>query len=318
MTKTRKIRRSIKSKMNLALPLQYLPKARGPKGGRNLNMTTFKTVCNPKDANAHIVGLKSLKPPDPEVDYFVHVALAKYYGNGDKGINEKELVIKLQSRRTHITNELNIYNILKGKNNIIHFICDFPCMFNKIRWSKPLTKPSSLCEESGTPYHMIIMEYINNDLADFLEANQYTENMFNSIVRQVGLSLMEIHMNYRLCHGDINRGNILLETGGEPKDIVYRIGDLTETVSTEGNEVIWIDFQHGIQMSKTEPININQNENGYLGSILQSTLNEISRAYDIMEIWTKNEDYKKRLTRGIDAVIDAKTSEELFNVILHI
>lgn len=157
------------------------------------------------------------------------------------------------------------------------------------------------------------MEYINNDLAEFLEAGNYTDAMFNSIVKQVGLSLMEININCEISHNDVNSGNILLETGQPSKNIVYSIGDLTETVSTEGNEVIWIDFERSTKVK-----NKNNENSEELDPSLQSAIDDISHAYRVMSMWTKNIKEKQRLEGGMYAVIKVRTEEDLFKIILHV
>lgn len=258
-------------------------------------MSTFKIVCNPDDANATLVALRSLKTPE-ESDDFVHVALAQ--------LGEKELIIKLQTPGPLLKRELEISEILKGKNNIVTHICDFPCLFNDIIWMSALKKPASLCEETGTPYHMIIMEYINNDLATFLEQKVYSHEMFLSIIQQVGLSLMEIHMNTKVSQGDINRGNMLLEIG-TPKDIIYTIGDRKITVNTYGNEVVWIDFQRGSLFNKYKNKNI----------LFQSAKDDISVAYELMSKWVKNTLHKEELVKRMNETMDAESVDELFQII---
>jgi serine/threonine protein kinase len=281
MKQTRKSKRK-------TLNLKYMPKMIGR--GRIQNMTTFKTVCNPKDANAKLIGLKSLKVPE-ESDDFVHVALAQ--------MKDKELIIKLQSPGILLKRELEIHSQLKGQNNIIGFVCDFPCLFG----THPLTKPSSLCEDSGTPYHIIVMESINNNLSVFLENDSYTDEMFYSIIQQSGLSLLEIHINHGICHGDINKGNILLECG-TPKEIRYKIGDLEKTVNTLGNEIIWIDFQRGTQFKvKDDSI------------IFQTANDEISLTYELMSKWVKNTSHKSHLIKLMNDVMKSETVEELFRII---
>ena len=283
---TRKVRRNIY--------LRYLPKMRG--SGRIPDLTTFKIVCNPKDANARLLGIRSFKSL-ADSDDFVHVALAQ--------MGKKELTIKLQSPGRLLKRELEITKLLKGQNNIIIHICDFQCLFNDIIWMKPLTKPSSLCEEVGTPYHMIVMEYINNDLSEFLELNSYSDEMFRSIIKQIGLSLMEIHINHKISHGDINRGNILLEIG-KPKDIIYRIGDLTETVNTYGNEIIWIDFQRGTIFKVENDSDI----------LFESANDEISMTYELMSKWILNKEYKEDLLKLMNDIMNAVSIKEMFTVIL--
>lgn len=288
MTKrqTRKVKRSVY--------LRYMPKMRG--SGRIPHMNTFKLVCNPKDAHAKLLGVHSFKT-QADSDDFVHVALAQ--------LGEKELIVKLQSPGMLLNRELEITKRLRGQNNIITHTCDFKCLFNDIIWMNPLTKPASLCEEAGTSYHMIIMEFINNDLSKFLELDAYSDEMLRSIIKQVGLSLMEIHINNKLSHGDVNRGNILLDVGIS-KDIVYRIGNLTETINTFGNEVIWLDFQRGSIFNVEDDNDI----------LYESARDEISMTYELISKWIQDKDDKEQLVKLMNDIMGTTSIKEMFNVII--
>lgn len=285
-----------------AILVRYLPKMIG---SRAIDLTSFQFVDDPKDANAQIIGLKIRN----EMDYLLHNTLSTY--------KRKGFVIKLETPSVFLLKELDIYNELNGKNNVIKYICDFPCTFTDIIWSEPLKQPSSMCEPPGTPYHMILMEYINGNVKEFLQAGIYTGAMFNSIVKQVGLSLMEMNLNNSIHCGTINRGNLLLKTGEEPRDIIYSIGDLKETVSTEGNEVLWTDFQRGLNYGKGRDKN-KKRSSKLMYALLEDAKNEISIAYALMKPWTKNEIEKQRLYDASLAVSDAETEEDLFNMILHV
>jgi hypothetical protein len=148
------------------------------------------------------------------------------------------------------------------------------------------------------------MEYINNDLPTFLEQKVYSHEMFLSIIQQVGLSLMEIHMNTKISQGDINRGNMLLEIG-TPKDIIYTMGDRKITVNTYGNEVVWIDFQRGSLFNKYKNKNI----------LFQSAKDDISVAYELMSKWVKNTLHKEELVKRMNETMDAESVDELFQII---
>jgi len=190
---------------------------------------------------------------------------------------------------------------LKHQNNIIRYICDFSCLFDSIVWKTPIQTLDThkFCIDKGVRYHMIVMEYIQHDLAKFLESYPYNETILRSIILQVGLSLLEIHINHGISHNDINRGNVLLDID-TPKDIVYKIGEFTKTVSTYGHEVIFIDFQRG---------NILEiDDYGQLAS------DEISLAFELMGKWVKS-DYKPLLQELMRRTMACNTTKGLFDII---
>ena len=265
--------------------LKYLPKQ---KGGRIENLTTFKKVCNSKEASTQLVGIKSLKDP-LESDSFIHVVLSKY--------KNEDLIVKIQEPGKMLTTELKIQKELANQTNVVHYICDFPCLFNST-WKNPIEKPKTFCDTEGTEYHMIIMEYINNDLADFLEKDHTQDNLI-SIVKQVGFSLLEIHMNHKIHHGDINRGNLLVDFS-IPKEIEYKVGKYSKKVNTLGYEFVLIDFQRG-NIIKTEEED----------TLFQLAIDEISLAYELMSKWSG----KKILESLMNRIMICKSVEEVFSIL---
>ena len=278
MKYTRKIKNTIY--------LKYLPKTRG---GRIENLATFQVVCSSKDAHAKLKGIRTLKSP-LESDDFIHVVFAKF-GN-------KDLIVKIQEDGTRtFQRELEIQEKLKNTNNIITFICDFICNFDDIIWNKPLERPRYLCDEKGTPLHCIVMEYINSDLTDVLKTIENTDILI-SILQQLGLCLMNIHINYGVYHGDINKGNILVEKG-EPKILTYTINNISYDVNTLGYECIFIDFQRGGVIPLTN-----------METLLILTVNEISLTYELVSNCI-NPIYKDSIRALSHKVEEMKSIEQL-------
>ena len=241
--------------------------------------------------------MKSLQSQD-ETDDFVHVVLAKLERNNTN------LIVKLQEPGRLLPMELHIQHILKHQNNIIRYICDFSCTFDAIVWKKPIRTLDThqFCIDKGVRYHMILMEYIQHDLANFLENSSYNETILRSLILQVGLSLLEIHINHGISHNDIHRGNVLLDID-TPKDIVYTIGECTKTVSTYGHEVIFIDFQRGNILGKDDTANL-----------CQLASDEISLAFERMGKWVKSE-YKSLLQELMRRTMECKNTKGLFDSI---
>lgn len=295
---TRKIKRN-------KVYLQYLKKQ---KGGRIPNLTSFQTVCSPEKAHASLIGLKSIKSPY-ESDDFIQVVLSKTKES------ESPLIVKIQEPGKFLTNELNVQKILKDQNNVIKYICDFPCLFNKVVWNNKIEKPTTFCDESGELMHVIVMEYINNDLAKLFETTEIPNNIFKSIVKQVGFSILEIHLNHFISHNDMNRGNLLIDIDS-PKELTYKIGDFTKTINTFGYEFILIDFQRANILSIDSSNNSsNNNMFGESNILFQLANDEISLAFELMSKWIKNIEQKNILKLLVNSVIKTTNISELINII---
>lgn len=284
MTQTRKVRRPV-------CYLKHLPKQRG---GRLYNLTTFKAVCSPEGAHGKLLAEKTLKSPDDSDDY-VQVIKSK--------MEDTELIVKVQEKGRLLNRELEIQKLLENQNNVIKFVCSFECNFDRIVWDKPLETPRSFCDKTGDKLTLIIMEYINNDLAEFMETNTYTNEILTSLLKQLGMCLLEIHINHGISHNDLNRGNILLDID-TPKEIKYSVGTLNTTIQTHGYEIILIDFQRST-ISKTKSPK----------DILQYAIDEISLAYDIISRWTTNPSVRTYIQDLVNRVPKISSKRELFNLI---
>ena len=264
--------------------LQYMPKMRG---GRSTNVTTFKTACSKDAAHIRIKGLRTLKSPT-DSDEYVHVALSS--------LDEKEIIVKLQDSGPMLQRELKIQSILAAHPNVVTYICHFPCMFNSVVCYSPL-----VCElDGGKGHHMILMEYINNDVSTFLEESTYTHEILQSIIQQVVFSLLDFHMNYGISHNDINRGNLLLQQE-DAKDIVYTIGDLTYSVNTGGYTCIFIDFQRGTMLEKKDA-----------DIWLELAVDELTLALYLLSKWSIREREKAMIQRMGERVMRASTLEQVW------
>lgn len=307
-SKTRKI-----SKKNTV----YLHHLHKTKGGRIENMTSFKPVCSAEGAHAKLIGVKSLKTPD-EADEFIHVIKS--------AMDDKELVVKVQEPGHMLSMELTIHKLLQGCNNIINYICDFECLFDNVIWNKPINTPRYFCDTSGDKLHLIVMEYINNDLAEYLGANEIDKIIFDSIVKQSGFAMLNFHINYNVCHNDINRGNILLDIG-DAKELTYTINNNTVTIDTHGYEIVYIDFQRGNIIEVNDynigntVYNTNNNFNIYNANIssanvlFQFARDELALLYELLSKWTKNKEYKILLQKLMNNIMECETTDTLFELI---
>jgi len=278
-----------RKRMKSYLFLQYIKKQRG---GRNIN-ATFKTVCSPEGASAKLLGLRSIKTPE-ESDNFVHVVKSQYRND--------ELVVKVQEPGHMLSMELKIHNVLKDCNNVIRYLCDFECLFDNLIWNKQITVPRYFCDNKGEKMHVIIMEYINTDVAEFLEYEKYNKPVLKSIVKQAGLALLYFHLECGICHNDINRGNILLKKNTIPSTLKYSIQGYTTDVDTLGHEVIYIDFQRGNMLGI---------EGDDCDLSFQLAKDEISLLYELMSKWANQN--KLELKILMTNIMNSESIKELID-----
>ena len=279
-------------------------------------MSTFKPICSAEGAHAKLVALKSLKTPD-EGDEFIHVIKS--------AMDDKELVVKVQEPGRMLNMELTIHKLLQGVNNIINYICDYECLFDNLIWHKALNSPRTFCDTSGDKLHLIVMEYINNDLAEYMGTTEINTTILNSIVKQGGFAMLNFHINYNVCHNDINRGNILLDIG-EAKELTYTINTNTVSVNTYGYEIIYIDFQRGNIIDVINNYNnnfVNNFQNNISVKSSKSTndisfqlaRDEIALLYELMSKWTNNKVYKVELQQLMNDVMLCDSTDNLFIII---
>jgi serine/threonine protein kinase len=284
-TKTRKQNKPI-------IYLQYLKKNGG---GRIENLITLKPVCSPEEAHAKLIATHSLKTPY-EADDFVHVLKSK--------IMDKEVIVKVQEAGRMLNMELSIQRKINNLPNIVKYVCDFSCKFDQLIWTKPISKPRTFCDTEGKSLHIIVMEYINNSLDTFLESETYTDKIVISIVKQLGFTLLDLHVNYGISHNDLNRGNILLHVGN-PEIITYTIDGFTRNVDTLGYLVVLIDFQRS---SFVDTIN------EYEFRVIQAA-DEISLAYELLKKWIERTEKKEKLHTLMQQIMYASCVKEIVTFI---
>jgi tRNA A-37 threonylcarbamoyl transferase component Bud32 len=135
------------------------------------------------------------------------------------------------------------------------------------------------------------MEHISHNLIEYLDKVKVSEMVRVSILKQLGFTLIQLHVIDRMTHGDIGSGNMMLDVS-EPRRNEYVIGGKTYSVDTQGFEPILIDFQIST---------------AYRGKPSKDLLiAEITLAYDILERWI-HWDLKELITH----VEEAKTLREL-------
>lgn len=217
--------------------LEYLAK----KGGSRLHdVATYRGTCEGKD----LTGFTTLKPWEEVADdrVFTHVFLANL---GKNAKLDTSFVIKAYEHGTVFAKrELKVWKRLQNtafKRHIPRYICDFSCLDDKSRWFKNINKKTPVCLTDGIDtLHFFVMEYVRNgDVNDFIKSTTHLQH--RSLLLQVLLMIADLAYNYRIYHGDLNSGNILVRTTSK-KTVKYRIKNKVFTVKTHGFVPMLVDF----------------------------------------------------------------------------
>jgi len=241
--------------------LQHMPKHGG---GRLHDVQTFRASCDAgsKDsATAWISATKTLKSPD-EVAYnsFAHVM---------EGLLENEpVVIKLQTvgRLSNREATVTAYFREKTRRNIVVPICQFQCHHDLVKGQKPLPVRAG----SDPMLSVLVLEYLPHNLIDYLVSQPVSDLVRVSILKQLGFTIIQLHLVDRMSHGDIGSGNMMLDVG-EPRRNDYVIRGKTWSVDTHGVEPILIDFQRSTAFTGRASRDI--------------LVDEIALAYDVLARW---------------------------------
>jgi serine/threonine protein kinase len=228
------------------LYIKFLPK----KGGARFhNVDTFIiSSCQ----NNEIHGFQTLKSAEEtglDPNEFSHVLLS-HIGNYNK-----EFIVKVHDSNSRLIKyELEILKKLKDFNNSINLICDFTCNENKERWLYNIQKPTRFCLPNGNnKLHFFVMEYIQDgDLATYIDdiVSTYKSNkkicfkIIKSLFLQISLAIIEMAIKYKVYHGDLNSGNILIYKTSK-QHMYYEVYKTKYKVNTYGVYPIFIDFGRG-------------------------------------------------------------------------
>jgi len=207
-------------------------------GARMKDAHTYTVSC----LENNLIGYKTLKSAnevDPED--FVHVILSKLS-------KETKVIVKIHEANSMFAkNEVMAMKALKEYRNTVHYICDFVCQDNIDRWQEPVKDAQKFClfsenlSSKSVNLHFIVMEYIpNGDLSHLLRHLQDTD-VLTSLFLQTALVIIELGSIYKICHGDINSGNILITTT-KKSTLSYSILGKPMKIKTFGHVPIFLDF----------------------------------------------------------------------------
>jgi len=244
-------------------------------GARFHDVETFKISCLANE----LIGIKTLKNGEENGmndNDFGHILLSKLTKH------DTPVVVKIHYANSYfIRKELAGLQKLKNFDNSVEYLCDFTCMDNKNRWKDNIIEPTKFCRGKKDRLHFIVMEYIENgDLVTLFNKNPSNKELC-SIFLQVALVIMIIGVKYKMFHGDLNTGNILIATT-DKKYITYNILDEDIKVKTYGFIPKLIDFGRGGE---------------YDGRVkIKYIMDDIYLAFSVMGVWIHGEEKKNKVT----------------------
>ena len=289
-------------------PFEKLPKTRR---ARILSMETYKINCGKNDLYGYksFTQLRSLREDaqsatplsfitadkvgsynvqcgkaaeetSMDKNEFVHVVLSKLQDY------DKPVVVKVyDANNTDLLLEKKILDKIRGYRNTAHLICEFSCDDNKNNYITKLTKQIKFCQRGTNKLYFFVYEYIaHGDISDYLQKTRDVQ-IIKTLILQVVCVIIELATIYKVYHGDLNSGNILINTTDE-KTLEYRVGD--EIVVIESNGIIPIIIDFGRSKFYREPIN-NQDV-WYDIIIIVNLINTYVKNYDVDLAIIKNQD----------------------------
>ena len=253
--------------------------------------TPLSFITADKVGSYNVQWRKAAEETSMHKDDFVHVILSKLQDY------DKPVVVKVyDANKLHLLLEKKILEKIRGYRNTARLICEFSCDDNKNNYITKLTKQIKFCERgtnkllyaerplgistlrNADAFHKLyffVYEYIaHGDISDYLKKTRDVQ-IIKTLILQVVCVIIELATIYKVCHGDLNSGNILIKTTDE-KTLEYRIGD--EIVVIESNGIIPLIIDFGRSKFYDEPIN---NQHVWYDIIIVITLiNTYIKNYD--------------------------------------
>ena len=221
-----------KKRQNHPLVFEKLPKCFR---SRIRDMTSYKVNCGKN----LLLGYNSIKSAEETSMYpndFVHVIKSKLENYNDP------VVVKIyDNENISLLREIKILERINGYRNTAILICHFSCKDNKNNYFSKIIKPIRFCTNGSHSLHYFVYEYIvTGDISDFFTKNT-DKPVIKSFVLQLIAVIIELAVVYRIYHGDINSGNIMVDTT-EEKTLDYCIETETVTIETYGIMPKMIDY----------------------------------------------------------------------------
>ena len=230
-----KTRKNNTQKINTTRKIYDVEKLHKCPRSRITGMETYKINCG-KNLLVGYNTIKASEETSMHKDDFVHVVLTELQNYN------KPVVAKVYSEDNfYLPIELNILKNINGYRNTPQLICDFSCNDNKNKYITKIKKQMRFCSNGSHKLHFFVYKYIaNGDLSDFLSKNQEI-NIIKSLILQMTCVIIQLASIYKIYHGDINSGNIIVDTINE-RTVDYCIEDETFIIESHGIIPKIIDF----------------------------------------------------------------------------
>jgi serine/threonine protein kinase len=194
---------------------------------RIVGMESYKINCG-KNLLLGYHTIKSAEETSIHKDDFVHVAITKLQDY------DKPVVVKVYDEyNIHLQLELRILKTITGFRNTAKLICDFVCNDDKTKYITKIKKQMRFCGNGGDKLHFFVYEYIaHGDVSNLLLKTQDI-HIIKSFILQMTCVIIELAAIYKIHHGDLNTGNMLIDTTNE-KTIEYCIDGETIIIESHG------------------------------------------------------------------------------------
>ena len=221
---TRKTKTKKKNTTRKTLVVEKLHKC---SRSRITGMESYKINCG-KNLLRGYHTIKAAEETSTHKDDFVHVVLSELKDY------DKPVVVKVYDEdNIHLHIELNILKKVNEFRNTPRLICEFSCNDDKNKYITKIKKQISFCGNGLNKLHFFVYEYISQgDISDFLNKNQEID-VIKSLILQITCIIIQLGEIYKVYHGDINSGNILVDTINE-RTVEYCIDDETFTIESQG------------------------------------------------------------------------------------
>lgn len=213
------------------MEFNYLAKQ---KHSRILDVDTI-TVCK----SNKLLGINTIKGYEEtgiDADDFVHVIQTIM-----KDYDEYTIVKIYDDRSISLKREMKAFEKLHSFRNSVRMICNFVCMDEKERWKTRITSPITFCNNKTDKLRFVVMEYIDGGDAGMYLSNNKSYEIVNDFFIQLTMIIANLMYDYKIMHGDLNTGNILL-TSTKQKQIEYKINGDIYRVKSHGIIPILCDF----------------------------------------------------------------------------
>ena len=203
---------------------------------RILGMQTYKLNCS-KNLMIGYKTIKSSEETSMDKDDFVHVVLSKL-----KDCDKPVIVKVYDETNVHLKIEKEILKVINGYRNTVKLICDFTCNDDKNNYFTKINKRILFCGNGGPDLlHFFVYEYIQYGDISYFFMKIKDIRIIKSFILQITCVIIQLVSIFKINHGDINSGNILIDTINE-KTIDYKIEDETFTIETFGVMPKIIDY----------------------------------------------------------------------------